>query len=170
MVARSSWTTPPRRKMMHEGAIAVDTDISQAGFSPRKLQESHVPRYHQEGTGEPDLAPYTAGVNATIASCSEIDNGEVEKELRQLEDRLREVGERLQAPPDEAENLFKLLKVSSQITLFCMPDMPMTPCCEPVISSVDLGGSFPCLCRVTAQPQLILARLNLVILMYVEIL
>ena len=35
-----------------------------------------------------------------------------EKELRQLEDRLREVGERLQAPPDEAEDLLKLLKVS----------------------------------------------------------
>ncbi|RLM79722.1 hypothetical protein C2845_PM12G11910 [Panicum miliaceum] len=33
-----------------------------------------------------------------------------EKELRQLEDRLREVGERLQAPPDEAEDLLKLLK------------------------------------------------------------
>ncbi|KAG2659747.1 hypothetical protein PVAP13_1KG380000 [Panicum virgatum] len=33
-----------------------------------------------------------------------------EKELRQLEDRLREVGECLQAPPDEAEDLLKLLK------------------------------------------------------------
>jgi len=27
MVARSSWTTPPRRKMTHESAIAVGTDI-----------------------------------------------------------------------------------------------------------------------------------------------
>jgi len=27
MDARSSWTTPPRRKMTPEGAIVVDTDI-----------------------------------------------------------------------------------------------------------------------------------------------
>jgi hypothetical protein len=31
---------------------------------------------------------------------------------QQLLDRLREVGERLQAPPGEAEDLLKLLKVS----------------------------------------------------------
>ncbi|XP_066332109.1 sister chromatid cohesion protein PDS5 homolog C-like isoform X2 [Miscanthus floridulus] len=32
-----------------------------------------------------------------------------EQEMRQLEDRLREVGERLQAPPDDAEDLLNLL-------------------------------------------------------------
>lgn len=32
-----------------------------------------------------------------------------EQETRQLEDRLREVGERLQAPPDDAEDLLNLL-------------------------------------------------------------
>ncbi|XP_062219621.1 sister chromatid cohesion protein PDS5 homolog C-like isoform X2 [Phragmites australis] len=39
------------------------------------------------------------------------DDGAVdrEQEQRQLEDRLREVGKRLQAPPDAAEDLFKLL-------------------------------------------------------------
>ena len=35
-----------------------------------------------------------------------------EQEMRQLEDRLREVGERLQAPPDDAEDLLNLLIVS----------------------------------------------------------
>ncbi|XP_004978021.1 leucine-rich repeat extensin-like protein 5 [Setaria italica] len=50
--------------------------------------------------------------------------------------------------------------LATQITLFCMPDMPTAPCCEPVVASVDLGGGVPCLCRVAAQPQLVLARLN----------
>ena len=48
--------------------------------------------------------------------------------------------------------------LATQITLFCMPDMPTAPCCEPVVASVDLGVS--CLCRVAAQPPLDLARLN----------
>ncbi|KAF8703026.1 hypothetical protein HU200_032438 [Digitaria exilis] len=47
--------------------------------------------------------------------------------------------------------------LATQITLFCMPDMPTAPCCEPVVASVDLGGGVPCLCRVAAQPQLVLA-------------
>ena len=50
--------------------------------------------------------------------------------------------------------------IATQIALFCMPDMPTAPCCEPIIASVDLGGGIPCLCRVAAQPQLVLARLN----------
>ncbi|NP_001140747.1 hypothetical protein Zm00014a_022257 [Zea mays] len=50
--------------------------------------------------------------------------------------------------------------IATQIALFCMPDMPTAPCCEPIIASVDLGGGVPCLCRVAAQPQLVLARLN----------
>ena len=43
-----------------------------------------------------------------------------EQEMRQLEDRLREVGERLQAPPDDAEDLLNLLIVSllSSFTAF----------------------------------------------------
>jgi hypothetical protein len=42
------------------------------------------------------------------------DDGAADKdqELQQLEDRLREVGERLQTPPDNAEDLLKLLSVS----------------------------------------------------------
>jgi hypothetical protein len=50
--------------------------------------------------------------------------------------------------------------IATQIALFCMPDMPTAPCCEPIIASIDLGGGVPCLCRVAAQPQLVLARLN----------
>ena len=50
--------------------------------------------------------------------------------------------------------------LATQIALFCAPDMPTAPCCEPVVASVDLGGGVPCLCRVAAQPQLVLARLN----------
>ena len=49
--------------------------------------------------------------------------------------------------------------LATQITLFCMrAGHPTAPCCEPVVASVDLGVS--CLCRVAAQPQLVLARLN----------
>lgn len=36
---------------------------------------------------------------------------DAEERPQQLQDRLREVGERLQAPPDEAEDLLKLLIV-----------------------------------------------------------
>ncbi|KAL6848139.1 hypothetical protein ACP4OV_022267 [Aristida adscensionis] len=50
--------------------------------------------------------------------------------------------------------------LATQIVLFCAPDEPTAPCCEPVVASVDLGGGVPCLCRVAAQPQLVLARLN----------
>jgi hypothetical protein len=50
--------------------------------------------------------------------------------------------------------------LATQIALFCAPNMPTAPCCEPVVASVDLGGGVPCLCRVASQPQLILARLN----------
>jgi hypothetical protein len=50
--------------------------------------------------------------------------------------------------------------LATQIALFCAPNMPTAPCCEPVVASVDLGGGVPCLCRVASQQQLILARLN----------
>jgi hypothetical protein len=36
--------------------------------------------------------------------------------------------------------------LATQITLFCMPDMPTAPCCEPFVASVDLGGGVPYLC------------------------
>ncbi|CAD6250332.1 unnamed protein product [Miscanthus lutarioriparius] len=38
-----------------------------------------------------------------------VEDPAAEQEMRQLEDRLREVGERLQAPPDDAEDLLNLL-------------------------------------------------------------
>uniref|UniRef100_A0A0E0KH43 F-box domain-containing protein n=1 Tax=Oryza punctata TaxID=4537 RepID=A0A0E0KH43_ORYPU len=38
--------------------------------------------------------------------------------------------------------------------------MPTAQCCEPVVASVDLGGGVPCLCRVAAEPQLIISGLN----------
>jgi len=41
-----------------------------------------------------------------------VEDPAAEQEMRQLEDRLREVGERLQAPPDDAEDLLNLLIVS----------------------------------------------------------
>ncbi|KAF8696154.1 hypothetical protein HU200_037048 [Digitaria exilis] len=50
--------------------------------------------------------------------------------------------------------------LATQIALLCMPDMPTAPCCEPVVASVNLGGGVPCLCRVAAQPRLVLAGLN----------
>ncbi|KAE8775748.1 protein transport protein sec31-like [Hordeum vulgare] len=42
----------------------------------------------------------------------------------------------------------------------CAPDMPTVQCCEPVVAAVDLGGGVPCLCRVAAEPQLVMAGLN----------
>ncbi|KAK3144701.1 hypothetical protein QOZ80_4AG0316560 [Eleusine coracana subsp. coracana] len=63
------------------------------------------------------------------------------------------------APPD-SQAACEPTNLATQIALFCAPDMPTAPCCEPVVASVDLGGGVPCLCRVAAQPQLILARLN----------
>ncbi|KAI4978209.1 hypothetical protein ZWY2020_014763 [Hordeum vulgare] len=47
-----------------------------------------------------------------------------------------------------------------QDALFYAPDMPTTQCCEPVVAAVDLGGGVPCLCRVAAEPQLVMAGLN----------
>ncbi|CAL5016825.1 unnamed protein product [Urochloa decumbens] len=64
------------------------------------------------------------------------------------------------APGAAAQQACEPSNLATQITLFCMPDMPTAPCCEPVVASVDLGGGVPCLCRVAAQPQLVLARLN----------
>ncbi|CAN6228244.1 unnamed protein product [Urochloa humidicola] len=64
------------------------------------------------------------------------------------------------APGAAAQPACEPSNLATQITLFCMPDMPTAPCCEPVVASVDLGGGVPCLCRVAAQPQLVLARLN----------
>uniref|UniRef100_A0A0E0KH40 Bifunctional inhibitor/plant lipid transfer protein/seed storage helical domain-containing protein n=1 Tax=Oryza punctata TaxID=4537 RepID=A0A0E0KH40_ORYPU len=50
--------------------------------------------------------------------------------------------------------------LATQVSLFCAPDMPTAQCCEPVVASVDLGGGVPCLCRVAAEPQLIISGLN----------
>ncbi|KAL5219006.1 hypothetical protein ABZP36_019690 [Zizania latifolia] len=50
--------------------------------------------------------------------------------------------------------------LATQVSLFCAPDMPTAQCCEPVVASVDLGGGVPCLCRVAAEPQLIVSGLN----------
>ncbi|KQK13873.1 protein transport protein sec31 [Brachypodium distachyon] len=50
--------------------------------------------------------------------------------------------------------------LATQVSLFCAPDMPTAQCCEPVVASVDLGGGVPCLCRVAAEPQLVMAGLN----------
>jgi hypothetical protein len=60
----------------------------------------------------------------------------------------------------DAQGACEPTNLATQIALFCAPDMPTSPCCEPVVASVDLGGGVPCLCRVAAQPPLILARLN----------
>ncbi|KAI4998726.1 hypothetical protein ZWY2020_054068 [Hordeum vulgare] len=50
--------------------------------------------------------------------------------------------------------------LATQAALFCAPDMPTAQCCEPVVAAVDLGGGVPCLCRVAAEPQLVMAGLN----------
>ncbi|KAF7047162.1 hypothetical protein CFC21_056119 [Triticum aestivum] len=50
--------------------------------------------------------------------------------------------------------------LATQVALFCAPDMPTAQCCEPVVAAVDLGGGVPCLCRVAAEPQLVMAGLN----------
>ncbi|KAI4973260.1 hypothetical protein ZWY2020_028968 [Hordeum vulgare] len=50
--------------------------------------------------------------------------------------------------------------LATQAALFYAPDMPTTQCCEPVVAAVDLGGGVPCLCRVAAEPQLVMAGLN----------
>ncbi|KAE8803678.1 Exocyst complex component SEC3A [Hordeum vulgare] len=50
--------------------------------------------------------------------------------------------------------------LATQAALFCAPDMPTTQCCEPVIAAVDLGGGVPCLCRVAAEPHLVMDGLN----------
>ncbi|CAN6346957.1 unnamed protein product [Urochloa humidicola] len=64
------------------------------------------------------------------------------------------------APGAAAQPACEPSNLATKITLFCMPDMPTAPCCEPVVASVDLGGGVPCLCRVAAQPQLVLTHLN----------
>ncbi|XBH82621.1 hypothetical protein VPH35_071235 [Triticum aestivum] len=50
--------------------------------------------------------------------------------------------------------------LATQIALSCVLDMPTAHCCEPVVAAVDLGGGVPCLCRVAAEPQLVMAGLN----------
>ncbi|XP_044983930.1 non-specific lipid-transfer protein EPAD1-like [Hordeum vulgare subsp. vulgare] len=50
--------------------------------------------------------------------------------------------------------------LATQAALFCAPDMPTAQCCEPVVAAFDLGGGVPCLCRVAAEPQLVMAGLN----------
>uniref|UniRef100_A0A453H3J2 Bifunctional inhibitor/plant lipid transfer protein/seed storage helical domain-containing protein n=1 Tax=Aegilops tauschii subsp. strangulata TaxID=200361 RepID=A0A453H3J2_AEGTS len=50
--------------------------------------------------------------------------------------------------------------LATQVALFCAPDMPTAQCCEHVVAAVDLGGGVPCLCRVAAEPQLVMAGLN----------
>ncbi|XP_044981148.1 non-specific lipid-transfer protein EPAD1-like [Hordeum vulgare subsp. vulgare] len=50
--------------------------------------------------------------------------------------------------------------LATQVQLFCTPDAPTTLCCDPVVAAFDLGGGVPCLCRVAAEPQLVMAGLN----------
>ncbi|XP_044981149.1 bidirectional sugar transporter SWEET4-like [Hordeum vulgare subsp. vulgare] len=50
--------------------------------------------------------------------------------------------------------------LATQAALFCAPDMATAQCCEPVVAAVDLGGGVPCLCRVAAEPPLVMAGLN----------
>ncbi|KAG8097733.1 hypothetical protein GUJ93_ZPchr0013g37393 [Zizania palustris] len=59
-----------------------------------------------------------------------------------------------------AESACEPTILATQVSLFCAPDMPTAQCCEPVVASVDLGGGVPCLCRVAAEPQLIISGLN----------
>ncbi|OEL27161.1 hypothetical protein BAE44_0011818 [Dichanthelium oligosanthes] len=72
-----------------------------------------------------------------------------EQELRQLEDRLREVGERLQAPPDDAEDLLRLLKEVEECLLKVEqspPDSTTTtirPASEALVKKELLGHTDP---------------------------
>ncbi|KAI4998647.1 hypothetical protein ZWY2020_053989 [Hordeum vulgare] len=51
--------------------------------------------------------------------------------------------------------------LATQAALFCAPDMPAAQCCQTAfVAAVDLGGGVPCLCRVAAEPQLVMAGLN----------
>ncbi|KAF0910002.1 hypothetical protein E2562_001251 [Oryza meyeriana var. granulata] len=51
--------------------------------------------------------------------------------------------------------------LADQITRYCRADAPTAQCCEPVVASVDLSGGEPsCLCRVLAEPQLVVAEMN----------
>ncbi|XBH53831.1 hypothetical protein VPH35_076245 [Triticum aestivum] len=49
--------------------------------------------------------------------------------------------------------------LAPQVALFCAPDFS-TQCCEPVVPAVNLSGCVPCVCRVPAEPQLVMAGLN----------
>ncbi|XP_040378633.1 leucine-rich repeat extensin-like protein 3 [Oryza brachyantha] len=69
-------------------------------------------------------------------------------------------GTQLAAGTTTAEASCEPSVLATQVSLFCAPDMPTAQCCEPVVASVDLGGGVPCLCRVAAEPQLIISGLN----------
>jgi hypothetical protein len=52
---------------------------------------------------------------------------------------------------------------ASEINLECLNRIsPSEECCDAVIASVDIEGTgtAPCMCRVAAEPQLIMAGLN----------
>uniref|UniRef100_M8BIC4 Bifunctional inhibitor/plant lipid transfer protein/seed storage helical domain-containing protein n=1 Tax=Aegilops tauschii TaxID=37682 RepID=M8BIC4_AEGTA len=49
--------------------------------------------------------------------------------------------------------------LAPQVALFCAPDFS-TQCCEPVVPAINLSGCVPCVCRVPAEPQLVMAGLN----------
>uniref|UniRef100_A0A8R7PZ35 Bifunctional inhibitor/plant lipid transfer protein/seed storage helical domain-containing protein n=1 Tax=Triticum urartu TaxID=4572 RepID=A0A8R7PZ35_TRIUA len=50
--------------------------------------------------------------------------------------------------------------LAPQVALFCAPDFPTAQCCELGVPVVDLSASVPCVCRVPAEPQLVMAGLN----------
>ncbi|XP_062222786.1 sister chromatid cohesion protein PDS5 homolog C-like isoform X5 [Phragmites australis] len=72
-----------------------------------------------------------------------------EQEQRQLEDRLREVGERLQAPPDAAEDLLKLLDEVEECLLKVEQAPPKStsnairPATEALVKKELLGSADP---------------------------
>lgn len=49
---------------------------------------------------------------------------------------------------------------ATQIARFCKSLKPTAPCCEPIFEVYDLRGGIACICRVSANPQVVRAGLN----------